>query len=278
MGSLEALANMEYPGRFIIIGQDPQGEHDVVVYGVTGRSASSQARELVRYDHDGMSVVQVRATNRELVEQGSPSLLEYSALFVHDGRVGVSNGAQTNALFDAHMNGRHEGDSQDDFLRGVFEKDHKNGLWVTDPKYGMINLATYEPDGPNYTSRIMGSMNDTGGGGLGIISCIQSTPQSGRDTRLAEYYAVEPINGKGMLIATYAGKNPKNPQKPLPQFQWEPLRVEIAAGDAQELSTQVWEALAPAAGKNDLRVGVAVVYVSREDRGKYQIHIQNREV
>ena len=41
--NLDALAQMEYPGRFIIVGQ-LVNEKNVVVYGLSGRSPSSQAR------------------------------------------------------------------------------------------------------------------------------------------------------------------------------------------------------------------------------------------
>ena len=42
---LEALIGMEYPGRVIVIGKSPQGD-DVIMYAITGRSPSSQARRL----------------------------------------------------------------------------------------------------------------------------------------------------------------------------------------------------------------------------------------
>ena len=47
----KALQNMEYPGRMIILGRNREGTHVVVLYAVTGRSPSSQARKMdVRKD------------------------------------------------------------------------------------------------------------------------------------------------------------------------------------------------------------------------------------
>ena len=41
MNGLEALAEMEYPGRFIILGRSEDRLSPVAVYGITGRSPSS---------------------------------------------------------------------------------------------------------------------------------------------------------------------------------------------------------------------------------------------
>ena len=40
---IEMVAQMAYPGRIVIVGTSPAGD-GVVIYAVTGRSPSSQAR------------------------------------------------------------------------------------------------------------------------------------------------------------------------------------------------------------------------------------------
>ena len=44
---LESLSSREYPGRILVIGQDSSGVNAVIIYAITGRSPSSQARKLV---------------------------------------------------------------------------------------------------------------------------------------------------------------------------------------------------------------------------------------
>ncbi len=41
------LESLEYPGRLIIIGAAPEGGRAAILYAITGRSPSSQARRLV---------------------------------------------------------------------------------------------------------------------------------------------------------------------------------------------------------------------------------------
>ena len=87
----EALAQMVYPGRIIIIGSSPAGD-DIVLYAVTGRSPSSQAR---RFEKEKRNVF-VKPSDEKAVQGGNPDLLIYPAIMV--GRfkwIGVSNGKQT---------------------------------------------------------------------------------------------------------------------------------------------------------------------------------------
>ena len=96
MKGLEAIAEMEYPGRLIALGRDPTGEHNVVVYAVTGRSPSSQARTL-EYNADDNTIF-TKPTDPEVLEKGNPDLLLYDAIVMLDDSVAVSNGKQTEAF------------------------------------------------------------------------------------------------------------------------------------------------------------------------------------
>ena len=81
----------EYPGRLIIIGRDPSGRKNVIVYAITGRSPSSQARKL---EKEGDSIW-IKPTDKETIQKGNVDLLVYPALFVMEQGIAVSNGKQT---------------------------------------------------------------------------------------------------------------------------------------------------------------------------------------
>src|SRR5512135_1616387 len=87
---LAPLRAMIYPGRVIIIGAAPGGARALVLYAITGRSASSQARRLRRE----AGSVWTEPTDEETLRQGNPELLVYRALALDSG-IAVSNGRQT---------------------------------------------------------------------------------------------------------------------------------------------------------------------------------------
>jgi len=92
---LERIRNMTYPGRIIIIGTSLNGQR-VVLYAITGRSPSSQARRLEIDTARGK--VFVRPTDEETLKTGNPDLLVYPAIICGTG-IAVSNGTQTEAVF-----------------------------------------------------------------------------------------------------------------------------------------------------------------------------------
>ena len=74
----EILKSMEYLGRFFAIGRNPDGL-DIVVYGITGRSPSSQARRLIldKQPSQGSSaglVIKVEPTDSQILASGNPDL------------------------------------------------------------------------------------------------------------------------------------------------------------------------------------------------------------
>jgi IMP cyclohydrolase len=126
---LEALRRMEYPGRVIVVGRDPSDSSDVVLYAVTGRSPSSQARILV---DEGRSVV-TKPTDSEVLKTGNPDLLV------------VSNGRQT-----------------EDIARAAAESP------IATLEAG-LKPWTYEPDAPIFTPRISGLIWPDGRAALSVL-------------------------------------------------------------------------------------------------------------
>ena len=123
------LTRMIYPGRFIILGRDAAGAYDIVLYGITGRSASSQARRLERR---GDNVI-IQPTDPDVLKTGNADLLVYPALVLGKG-IAVSNGKQTEDI--------------DPLADGSPVRVLEKGLegW------------TYEPDAPIFTPRISGCL------------------------------------------------------------------------------------------------------------------------
>lgn len=239
---LENLAKMEYPGRFIILGMDLSGEQGVVVYGVTGRSQSSQARKFVfSEEHD---VLRTDVTDKEQLEKGSPALLIYPAMARKYDAIIVSNGAQTNLLYETIEN---------EVLgaEAIVREAMNNRVCMYDSKLGFIDITGYEPDAPNNTPRISGAITPKSPikkpkGALHIV-------RKGINFRHKEMFPFYLEPGKGYLIATYKGAN----ENPLQGFDTEPLEVKITGTTQEDIANAVYETIAPKEGKDDLRVAVA---------------------
>src|SRR3989338_4105367 len=129
IASFDFFCALEYPGRAIIFGFEPEGKHAVAGYVLTGRSPPSKARRLESFSDHGF--VQTTATRAEVVEQGNPSLLLYTAIDSHDGKVLVSNGAQSMLLYNALRTSRFPTDS-----RMVLGEAFLSPFYIADAKYG----------------------------------------------------------------------------------------------------------------------------------------------
>ena len=145
LNGLKVLSEMEYPGRFIMLGR-AENSDVAAVYGITGRSPSSHARRLVKKNEwKGGFSIHVEPTDPELLKTGNPELLIYPAIIVEGNNIVVSNGKQTENL--------------------LYKLGHKNIL------YSLVvhhKNWTFEPDAPNYTPRITGCIEDEKAA-LGII-------------------------------------------------------------------------------------------------------------
>ena len=170
---LAAVKRMEYPGRVIILGTSPSGG-TVVMYAITGRSPSSQARRL-DIDESAKSIY-VAPTDGEMLRTGNPDLLVYPAVLWGDG-IAVSNGKQTADVFNRLSA---NADPVEVLLQGL-------ASWE------------YEPDKPNYTPRITGCAGD------GAALCILKRAPDGSVARC--FFSVPRIAGTGKMIATYTGSN-----------------------------------------------------------------------
>jgi len=236
------LRVMPYPGRLIIIGGGPGGERVIVVYAITGRSASSQARRLT---FEG-SAVWTEPLDEEALSKGNADLLIYRAVAI-DRMIAVSNGRQTDDIAKA-LKQAAPADRPDEIL------DRSLKGW------------TYEPDAPHFTPRISGCVLTGGAAGLSIL---RRGPDGAR-LASSQAWPIEP--GKGRLISTYAGSE----KSPLPPFRGGPIEVAITASGAREAAEAVFAALAPRDPAEDYRVAVAGISALRANLRNYDVHIINR--
>jgi IMP cyclohydrolase len=257
---LENLIEMEYPGRFFIVGRDQTDTYNVIVYGLTGRGPPSRARTL---EHDMEArVVRTQVTDPAQLAQGNTALLIYPAIAFRDEYVAVSNGAQTELIYQAIANHGKEvtanpmGLMHIAFREPVFRYDQKNG-WV--------DITSYEPDPPNNTPRI-GAVVGREGAAFFIARKLAT-----QDEPIQEQPRVFFEPSQGSLMSTYSGKN----MDPLPSFDSWPLPVGLKYDSAAKTAHAVYDALAPRGGE-DLRVAVACVFTDKYTNVPLQVHIENR--
>ncbi|MGZ5487094.1 MAG: IMP cyclohydrolase [Candidatus Aminicenantales bacterium] len=233
------LASLEYPGRLIVIGAAPDGGRAVIIYAITGRSPSSQARRLVLRDGG----IWVEPTDEATLKQGHVDLLVYPAVLFSRAGLAVSNGKQTTDVHDRLA-----------------------------PSAGPVPalaaaLASwdFEPDAPIFTPRISGCL----AGGAAGLSVVRRGP-SGETLR--NYFEAVLRPGEGRLVSTYEGPN----ADPLPVFRGEPRFVDLAGSTAAETAEDAYRSLGPEPSARDFRVAVACVFVSPGEPDKVDVRIINR--
>lgn len=220
-----------YPGRGILIGKSADGQYAVTAYFIMGRSTNSRNRIFIE---DGMGI-RTEAYDPALLSD--PSLIIYAPVRVYGKYTIVTNGDQTDTVFDGLADGL------------TFEQS--------------LRVREYEPDAPNYTPRISGVIDVKDGNYNYAMSILKSNADASGCDRYT--YAYEnPIAGEGRIIHTYVGDG-----DPLPSFEGEPVRVEIS-DDIDALTEKLWGAL-----NEDNKVSLFVRYIIISD-GTYETRIVNR--
>ena len=228
----EELVSNAYPGRGIVIGKSADGKKAVTAYFIMGRSSNSRNRVFVE-DGEG---IRTEAFDPSKLED--PSLIIYTPVRVLGNKTIVTNGDQTDTIYDLM-------DKQQTFEQS-------------------LRVREFEPDGPNYTPRISGIMhieNGTYNYAMSILKSDDGRPES--CNRFTFAYS-NPINGEGRFIHTYARN-----ENPLPSFEGEPKRVDIS-GDIDEFTNMIWTSL-----NEENKVSLFVRYIDIET-GKYETKIVNK--
>ncbi|MGZ5478534.1 MAG: IMP cyclohydrolase [Candidatus Aminicenantales bacterium] len=233
------LASLEYAGRLIVIGAAPDGGRAVIIYAITGRSPSSQARRLVLRDGG----IWVEPTDEATLKQGHVDLLVYPAVLLSRAGLAVSNGKQTTDVRDRLA----------------------PGAGPVPALAAALASWDFEPDAPIFTPRISGCL----AGGAAGLSVVRRGP-SGETLR--NYFEAVLRPGEGRLVSTYEGPN----ADPLPVFRGEPRFVDLAGSTAAETAEDTYRSLGPEPSARDFRVAVACVFVSPGEPDKVDVRIINR--
>lgn len=200
----ELIVGNSYVGRGIIIGKTQDAKRAAVAYFIMGRSANSRNR--IFTERDG--AVFTEPYDASKVED--PSLIIYAAIREYKNSLIVTNGDQTDTIYE----GLREGKSFSDALLS----------------------RTFEPDAPNFTPRISGLVRFTGGDFDYQMSILKSIDEVGSDcARYSFSYPSRP--GLGHFIHTYVSDG-----NPIPTFQGEPERVAIP-NDIDEFTSRIWRGL-----------------------------------
>lgn len=230
----QELKNNEYPGRGIVIGRSADGKYAVTAYFIMGRSSNSRNRVFAA-EGEG---IRTQAFDPSKLED--PSLIIYAPVRVLKNDTIVTNGDQTDTIYDGLKDGL------------TFEQS--------------LRSREFEPDGPNYTPRISGIMRVEGGNfhyAMSILKSAEGDPSSCiRNTFTYE----NPKAGEGRFIHTYMHDG-----NPLPSFCGEPKQVEIT-GDIDGFTDMVWNSLNP-----DNKVSLFVRYIDIAT-GKYETRMKNKNV
>lgn len=191
-----------YPGRGIVLGKSKDGKKAVIAYFIMGRSANSRNRIFEENDRGG---IRTKAFDESKMED--PSLIIYNPVLKIDGKTIVTNGDQTDTIYD-HM---------------------KEGFCY----HHALVTREFEPDAPNYTPRISGVVKPNGDYNLSILKSNLGMPECVR------YFFEYPAHpGMGHSIHTY-----EHDGDPIPSFEGEPTPVEIDGSDIDAFTSAVWNNL-----------------------------------
>lgn len=226
------LKENAYPGRGIVIGKSKDGKYAVTAYFIMGRSVNSRNRVFVE---DGEGIRTQAFDESKLTD---PSLIIYSPVRVLGNKTIVTNGDQTDTIYDG----------MDKQL--TFEQS--------------LRVRKYEPDEPNYTPRISGVMHVDNGKFNYAMSILKSNSGDPEEADRFTFAYENPKEGEGRFIHTYM-----RDENPLPSFEGEPEKV-IIDGNIDEFTDMIWNSL-----NEDNKVSLFVRFIDIKT-GKYDTRIVNK--
>lgn len=228
----DEVANNAYPGRGIVIGTSPDGTKAITGYFIMGRSENSRNRVFVE-DGEG-----IRTQAHDPAKLEDPSLIIYAPVRVRDNDTIVTNGDQTDTVYDLMAEGK------------TFEE--------------ALRTREFEPDAPNYTPRISGVMHVADEKFSYEMSILKSNNGNPDCCDRYTFSYDNPIAGEGRFIHTY-----KHDGNPLPSFEGEPTLVEML-DDIDEFTEKLWDNLN---GENKVSLFVRYIDIAT---GEYETKIVNK--
>lgn len=228
----QELAANTYPGRGIVIGTSADGTKAVTAYFIMGRSSNSRNRIFVT-EAEG-----IRTEAFDPSKMEDPSLIIYAPVRVLNDVTIVTNGDQTDTIYDGMSKGQ------------TFEES--------------LRSREFEPDAPNYTPRISGIMQITDSTYQYALSILKSNQGNPKACNRYTFSYEHPLAGEGHFIHTYARN-----EEPLPSFEGEPKLVAID-GDIDTFTTSVWNSL-----NEENKVSLFVRFIDIAN-GSYETRIINK--
>ena len=200
----ERLEGNRYPGRGIVIGKTPDGKKAAIAYFIMGRSANSRNRVFTEKNGE----IFTEPFDASKVED--PSLIIYAAVRSFENKLIVTNGNQTDTIYDGLAAGK-------SFSQALTSRE-------------------FEPDAPNLTPRISGMLTFEGNDFTYEMSILKSGDAAGTFcNRYTLSYGA--CAGLGHFLHTYVCDG-----NPIPTFQGEPERVAMD-DDIDAFTTDLWNAL-----------------------------------
>ena len=231
----ELIKGNSYVGRGIIAGKSEDGKKAVTAYFIMGRSENSRNRVFVENGEELMT----KPFDPSKVED--PSLVIYSAIRTIDNKLIVTNGDQTDTIYEGM----------------------DNQLTFEQP----LRTREFEPDAPNYTPRISGVMHLENGTYNYAMSILKSNNGNPDACNRYTFTYENPVNGEGHFIHTYM-----HDDNPLPSFEGEPKTVTGIEGDIDTVTETIWNSL-----NADNKVSLFVRFVNRTT-GETTTKIVNKNV
>ena len=213
----EYLAANEYPGRGIAVAKAPDGRQMFIGYFIMGRSENSRNRVFDPVPERG-GICTMAADPAKLED---PSLIIYNPVLTLGKTHIVTNGDQTDTIFDEMSRGKSFADA--------------------------LRTRTFEPDEPNYTPRISAVVYADGSYQMSIL---KSADGNGESVQRYFFDYPQPVAGEGRFISTY-----KHNGSPIPSFAGEPEHVRLM-GDIDTFTRMVWNSL-----NEDNKVSLFVRYI-----------------
>ncbi len=213
----QVLKNNTYPGRGIIVGKTPDGKKTAIAYFIMGRSENSRNR-IFREEEENVTIYPFDES-----KVSDPSLIIYSPIKVIDNKIIVTNGDQTDTIYNFINDGK------------TFED--------------ALLTREFEPDGPNFTPRISAIIAFNDGDFKYKMSILKSADENGSACNRFTFDYV-PVSGVAHFIHTY-----NHDGNPIPTFSTEPERVSVA-NDIDEYAETLWNSL-----NEDNKISLYVRYI-----------------
>jgi hypothetical protein len=200
----QLLSGNPYPGRGIVLGMTPDGTKAVAAYFIMGRSENSRNRVFVEKDGE----VFTEPFDASRVED--PSLIIYAAVRQLGSRLIVTNGNQTDTVYEGLQKGLSFAEA--------------------------LESRCFEPDPPNFTPRISGMITFGEGAFTYQMSILKSADAEGTACNRFTY-AYAPLPGLGHFLHTYVTDG-----SPIPTFQGEPERMYMD-DSIDDFTDDLWNSL-----------------------------------